>query len=159
MDIHGRYGARIVQRHQLDGSHSLVGEFVAHFRCTLEFGARYSASVCEAFFALSCLGYQPVAKRLHAGPLQGPWWIDHVIGEASREAEFERPHQSPCAKIVGHQGTTAEHDALAPDRSLDRVIGREKRRTQMRVDNVDPGVAQPYGPVDGEYVVQECVVS
>lgn len=76
------------------------------------------------FFALSCLGYQPVAKRLHAGSLQGAWWIDHEIGEASREAEFERLHQAPRGKIVGHQGTTAEHDALAPNCSLDRVIGR-----------------------------------
>ena len=77
----------------------------------------------HAFFGLSCLGYQPIAKRLHAGALQGAWRIDHEISEASREAQFERPHQTACGKLVGDQGAAAEHDTLAPDRSLDRVIG------------------------------------
>ena len=49
----------------------------------------------EALFAFtlcaSRLGHQPIAKRLHAGPLQGTLGIDQVIGEAGRQAEFERP--------------------------------------------------------------------
>ena len=77
----------------------------------------------RAFLGLSCLGYQPIAKRLHAGALQCAWWIDHEISEASREAQFERPYQAPCGQVVSNQGATAEHNAFAPDRSLDRVIG------------------------------------
>src|SRR6202521_2678557 len=101
----------------------------------------------------SRLGHQPIAKRLHAGPLQGTLWINHVIGEAGRKAEFERPHQPACGKVVGNQAATAEHDALAPDCSLDRVIVRQKRRTAVRVDIIDPGAVQPYNPIDSENVI------
>jgi hypothetical protein len=104
-------------------------------------------------------GHQPIAKRLHTGPSQGTLWRDHVIGEAGRQAEFERLHQPACGKVVGDQGATAEHDALAPDCSLDRVIGRQKRRTAVRVDIIDPGAVQPHNPVDSENVVQERVAS
>src|SRR5262249_52773074 len=54
---------------------------------------------------------------------------------------------------------TAEHDAFSPDRSLNCVIGRQKSRTTMRVNIIDPGVAQPYGPVDRENVMEQRVVS
>ena len=93
----------------------------------------------------------------HAGPLQGTRRIDHVVGEAGRQAELERPHQPAGGEIVGDQGAAAEHDALAPDRRLDRVIGRQERRTAVRVDSVDPGAAQPDGPIDREHIVQERV--
>jgi len=109
--------------------------------------------------ALSYLGHQPIAKRLHVGPLQGTGWIDHVIGEAGGQAELERPHQPACGKVVGDQGAAAEHDALASECSLDRVIGRQKRRTAVRIDIVDACVVQPYGLIDGENVMQERVVS
>jgi hypothetical protein len=58
-----------------------------------------------------------------------------------------------CDKFVGDQGAPAEHDALAPDCSLDSVIGRQKGRTALRVDIVDPGGVQPYGPIDSENVM------
>src|SRR6266700_8351800 len=54
-----------------------------------------------ARFVGSCLSHQPIAKELHAGPLQGARQTDHVIGEASGQAEFERPHQPACGKVVG----------------------------------------------------------
>src|SRR5262249_8358210 len=75
-------------------------------------------------FALSFFGYQPITKRLDAVALQGTRRIDHVVGEASREAKFERPHQTPCGQVVRNQGATAEHDTFSPDRSLNCVIGR-----------------------------------
>ena len=115
---------------------------------------------CQApFYALSRLGHQPIAKRLHAGPPHGTWRIDNVIGETGRQAEFERPHQPACGKVVRNQGAAAEHDALAPDCSLDRVIGRQKRRTAVRVDIIDPGTVQPHGPIDSENVMQERMAS
>ena len=106
-----------------------------------------------AFFGLSRLGHQPIVKRLYAGAPQGALGADHVIGEAGRQAEFERPRQPACGKVVGNRSATAEHDTLAPDCSLDRVIGRQKRRTAVRVDVIDPGAVQPYRPIDSENVM------
>ncbi|SRR6266436_7092103 len=83
----------------------------------------YLAVLMIARFVRSSLSYQPIAKGLHAGPLQGTRRTDHVIGEASREAELERPNQPACSKVVGDQGAASKHDALAPHCSLDRVIG------------------------------------
>jgi hypothetical protein len=40
----------------------------------------------------------------------------------------------PCGERVGHQRAAAEHHAFAADRSLDRVIGRQERRTALRID-------------------------
>src|SRR6516162_4514311 len=57
------------------------------------------------------------------------------------------------------EGAAAEHDSLAPDCGLDRVIGRQKCRTAVRVDIIDPGAAQPYGPIDSENVMQQRVAS
>jgi len=53
------------------------------------------------FFALLRLGHQPIAKHLHGGPPQGTLWADHIIGKTGRQAEFERPYQPACGKIVG----------------------------------------------------------
>jgi hypothetical protein len=116
-----RYAARLVRQQRLDGSPLLVGDFVESNPSLRGLSHRSVVSLnmpCRAFFALSCLGYQPIVKRLHAGPLQGTLWIDHVIGEAGRQAEFERPQQPSCGKIVCNQSATAEHDALAPGLQL-----------------------------------------
>ena len=77
----------------------LVGEFVAHDASHsvaglgLRLGSQPQYDLPRPFCALSRLGHQPIAKRLHPGPPQGTLWIDHVIGEAGRQAEFEQPHQ------------------------------------------------------------------
>ena len=70
----------------------------------------------KAGAALSCLGHRPIAKRLHAGALQGTLWIDRVVGEAGRQAEFERSHQPACGKIMRDVPFGADDDALAGKR-------------------------------------------
>jgi len=80
--------------------------------------------ICALLCMRSCLGGQPIAKRLHVGLLQCTRRTDHVIGEAGRQTQLEWPHQPACGKVVGDQGAAAEHDSLSPDCSLDRVIGR-----------------------------------
>ena len=82
-------------------------------------------------------------------------WKNRAIGEAGRQAEFERPHQPACDKVVGDRRVAAKHDALALDCRSNRVIGRRKRWATVRVDIVDPGAVQPYGPIDRENVIEK----
>jgi len=36
-----------------------------------------------------------------AGRRRARLWADHIIGKTGRQAEFERPYQPACGKIVG----------------------------------------------------------
>lgn len=73
----------------------------------------------------ACLSHQPIAKRLHAGALQGTLGIDHVTGEAGGQAEFERPHQPACGKAVGNQGASAGvRNGLRPLRRSGQQTGK-----------------------------------
>ena len=101
---------------------------------------------------------KPVSESLHLVTLKGAWGIDSVIRLSGGKAEREGPHQPTRRKIVGDQRASPEHNTLAQDGGLNRVLGRMEPRTTVWVDPLDTGGPEPHGPIDLEFVVDQRVV-
>jgi hypothetical protein len=94
---------------------------------------------------------KPVSKSLHLVTLKSAWRIDGVIRQSGGKAERKGPHQAACCKIVSDQRAASEHNTLAQDGGLNRVLGRMEPRATVWVDTLDTGGPEPHGPIDLEF--------
>ena len=101
---------------------------------------------------------KPVSKSLYLVTLKGAWGIDCVVRQSGGKAERKGPQQAACCKIVGDQRASPEHNTLAQDGGLNRVLGRMEPRTTVWIDPVDTGGPEPHGPIDLIFFMDERVV-